>query len=333
MTSDDAPPTYHRGGRDARRLRRRHHLSARREAGTSEADFTTNVGRTRRRASPTSARPGWRTTDDACFVSMGAGAKTRDPHAGRRDRVEPLANPTRREHPGGSDMFRSRLKLLLAGHGGANIPDGRLTRREVLKAGAVDAASLAVLPAVLAACGSSSATPAPSAAAVFTPAPTPPATAVSMPPATPAPSATAVCTPLPTPEPLGVIEDTRVVFYRTELSVINDSGVLLNLVAKDGETGIRFFKDFGTDQDAKLTTPGASGSRGSRRATRASRSSVTGPSRRPSGMPTGSSRSVASTRIRPATRRPTPASRSEAHSTRFRPGSTERPARRRTSSR
>lgn len=52
-------------------------------------------------------------------------------------------------------------------------------------------------------------------------------------------------TPEATEEPLGVIEDTRVVFYRTELSVINDSGVLLNLVARDGGVGIRFYKDFG----------------------------------------------------------------------------------------
>jgi hypothetical protein len=95
----------------------------------------------------------------------------------------------------------------------------------------VDAAGLVVLPAVLAACGTSSATPAPSATAVSTP--------------TPAPSATAVSTPAPTPEPLGYIDDTRVVFPRTELSVINDSGVLLNLVAKDGPVGIRFYKDFG----------------------------------------------------------------------------------------
>lgn len=44
---------------------------------------------------------------------------------------------------------------------------------------------------------------------------------------------------------LGYIEDTRVVFPRSELSVINPSGVLLNLVATDGSVGIRFYKDFG----------------------------------------------------------------------------------------
>jgi hypothetical protein len=110
-----------------------------------------------------------------------------------------------------------------------------MTRREVLKRGAVDAAGLAVLPTVLAACGSASATPGATAAVASTP------------------GATSATTVPPTPEPLGVIEDTRVVFYKTELSVINDSGVLLNLIAKDGPVGIRFFKDFGTDEDAKLT--------------------------------------------------------------------------------
>jgi len=113
--------------------------------------------------------------------------------------------------------------------------DRRITRREVLKLGAADAAGLAglaVLPAVIAACGSSSATPAPPATAVSTPQPTPQVLA----PTTPA-----------TAEPLGVIEDTRVVFYKSELSVINEGGVgvLLNLVAKDGPVGIRFYKGFG----------------------------------------------------------------------------------------
>ena len=103
----------------------------------------------------------------------------------------------------------------------------------------VDAAGLAGLAAILEACASSSATAAASGTPVSTPQPTP----------------QAVCTPEPTAEPLGVIEDTRVAFYKTELSVINDSGVLLNLIAEDGGTGIRFFKDFGTDQDAKLTNP------------------------------------------------------------------------------
>jgi hypothetical protein len=60
--------------------------------------------------------------------------------------------------------------------------------------------------------------------------------------------------PSATEEPLGVIEDTRVVFYRTELSVINDSGVLLNLVARDGGVGIRFYKDFGFG-DEQHTNP------------------------------------------------------------------------------
>jgi hypothetical protein len=45
--------------------------------------------------------------------------------------------------------------------------------------------------------------------------------------------------------PLGHIEDTRVVFPRSELSVINPAGVLLNLVATQGHVGIRFYKDFG----------------------------------------------------------------------------------------
>jgi hypothetical protein len=103
--------------------------------------------------------------------------------------------------------------------------DGRVTRREVLKLGAVDAAGLAglaVLPAVIAACGSSSATPAPQ---------TTPQVMESVPRAT--------------PQPLGVIEDTRIVFYKSELSVTNEAGVLLNLVAKSGPVGIRFYKGFG----------------------------------------------------------------------------------------
>jgi hypothetical protein len=45
--------------------------------------------------------------------------------------------------------------------------------------------------------------------------------------------------------PLGVIEDNRVIFYKSELSVINPKGVLLNLVATNGGVGIRFYKDFG----------------------------------------------------------------------------------------
>jgi hypothetical protein len=44
---------------------------------------------------------------------------------------------------------------------------------------------------------------------------------------------------------LGYLEDNRVVFERSELSVINPAGVLLNLVATQGPVGIRFYKDFG----------------------------------------------------------------------------------------
>jgi hypothetical protein len=44
---------------------------------------------------------------------------------------------------------------------------------------------------------------------------------------------------------LGHIEDTRVVFPRSELTVTNSSGVLLNLVATNGPVGIRFYEDFG----------------------------------------------------------------------------------------
>lgn len=50
--------------------------------------------------------------------------------------------------------------------------------------------------------------------------------------------------PGPASPALGYIEDTRVVFPRSELSVINPAGVLLNLVATDGPVGIRFYKDF-----------------------------------------------------------------------------------------
>lgn len=44
---------------------------------------------------------------------------------------------------------------------------------------------------------------------------------------------------------LGRLEDNRVVFDKSELTVINDEGVLLNLVAENGPVGIRFYKDFG----------------------------------------------------------------------------------------
>lgn len=47
------------------------------------------------------------------------------------------------------------------------------------------------------------------------------------------------------PPTLGYIEDTRVVFPRSELTVTNPNGVLLNLVATNGHVGIRFYKDFG----------------------------------------------------------------------------------------
>jgi len=47
------------------------------------------------------------------------------------------------------------------------------------------------------------------------------------------------------PPQLGYIEDSRVVFPRSELTVTNPSGVLLNLVATNGHVGIRFYKDFG----------------------------------------------------------------------------------------
>jgi hypothetical protein len=49
-------------------------------------------------------------------------------------------------------------------------------------------------------------------------------------------------------QPLGHLEgemNERVVFERSELTVTNPEGVLLNLVATDGGVGIRFYKDFG----------------------------------------------------------------------------------------
>ncbi|MHA1939095.1 MAG: hypothetical protein ACXACD_16000 [Candidatus Thorarchaeota archaeon] len=46
----------------------------------------------------------------------------------------------------------------------------------------------------------------------------------------------------------------RVVFNKSELSVINPEGVLLNLVATDGHVGIRFYKDFGFGNE-KVTNP------------------------------------------------------------------------------
>lgn len=46
----------------------------------------------------------------------------------------------------------------------------------------------------------------------------------------------------------------RVIFDKSELSVINPGGVLLNLVATDGHVGIRFYKDFGFGNE-KVTNP------------------------------------------------------------------------------
>jgi hypothetical protein len=46
----------------------------------------------------------------------------------------------------------------------------------------------------------------------------------------------------------------RIVFHKSELSVINTEGVLLNLVATDGHVGIRFYKDFGFGNE-KVTNP------------------------------------------------------------------------------
>jgi hypothetical protein len=49
-------------------------------------------------------------------------------------------------------------------------------------------------------------------------------------------------------QPLGYLEggmNERVVFEKSELTVTNPEGVLLNLVATDGGVGIRFYKDFG----------------------------------------------------------------------------------------
>jgi hypothetical protein len=49
-------------------------------------------------------------------------------------------------------------------------------------------------------------------------------------------------------QPLGELEgemNERVVFNKSELTVANPEGVLLNLVATQGHVGIRFYKDFG----------------------------------------------------------------------------------------
>jgi len=58
-------------------------------------------------------------------------------------------------------------------------------------------------------------------------------------------------------QPLGELEgemSERVVFHKSELSVINPEGVLLNLVATNGHVGIRFYKDFGFGNE-KVTNP------------------------------------------------------------------------------
>jgi len=57
-----------------------------------------------------------------------------------------------------------------------------------------------------------------------------------------------------TATPLGEVENNRVIFYKSELSIINEAGVLLNLVATNGHTGIRFYKDFGFGNE-KETNP------------------------------------------------------------------------------
>jgi hypothetical protein len=46
----------------------------------------------------------------------------------------------------------------------------------------------------------------------------------------------------------------RVVFEKSELTVINPAGVLLNLVATNGHVGIRFYKDFGFGNE-QVTNP------------------------------------------------------------------------------
>ncbi len=48
-------------------------------------------------------------------------------------------------------------------------------------------------------------------------------------------------------EPLGELEgelNERIVFHKSELTLTNPEGVLLNLVATNGHVGIRFYKDF-----------------------------------------------------------------------------------------
>jgi len=58
-------------------------------------------------------------------------------------------------------------------------------------------------------------------------------------------------------QPLAQLEgemNERVVFNKSELTVTNPEGVLLNLVATDGHVGIRFYKDFGFGNE-RVTGP------------------------------------------------------------------------------
>lgn len=58
-------------------------------------------------------------------------------------------------------------------------------------------------------------------------------------------------------EPIGYLEGPRgerVIFEKSELSLINPAGVLLNLVAANGHVGIRFYKDFSFGNE-QVTSP------------------------------------------------------------------------------
>ena len=58
-------------------------------------------------------------------------------------------------------------------------------------------------------------------------------------------------------QPIAQLEgemNERVVFHKSELSVINPEGVLLNLVATNGHVGIRFYMDFGFGNE-QVTNP------------------------------------------------------------------------------
>lgn len=64
-------------------------------------------------------------------------------------------------------------------------------------------------------------------------------------------------TKVSTAQPLAQLEgekNERIVFNKSELSVINPEGVLLNLVAVSGHVGIRFYKDFGFGNE-QVTNP------------------------------------------------------------------------------